>query len=162
MISVEDLLQRLALRSGAVFAVDERTFHPREVLGAQVGGQGFSFMPMVVLQAVREARELSVGIESELDLELVGAQCVAAEPPFGIAVTVRALADEAGVLRGLLFQRAAERVFGWNQQAVVDLQAVLEAYHGDGYAEERELLDAYSVAVLARQEVTKDSVELQP
>lgn len=158
MISVEDLLQRLALRSGAVFAVGERTFHPREVLGAQ----GFSFMPMVVLQAIRDARELSVGIESELDLEMVGAQCVAAEPPFGVAVTVRSLGDEAGVLRGLLFQQAAERVFGWNQQGMVDLQAVLETYRVDGYAEERDLLEAYSAAVAARQDVLKDSVELLP
>ncbi|WP_298705756.1 hypothetical protein [Variovorax gossypii] len=163
MISVEELLQRLAVRSGTVFAVADRPFHAREVLGAE----GFSFMPLVVLQAVRDVRELSVGMESELDLDLIGAICSPGEAPFGISVSVRPLVDEVGVvqvgvLRGLLFQQAAERLFAWNQQPVVDLQAVIDGFNSDGYHEERELLEAYAANVAVRQDVLKEGVQVLP
>ena len=146
MISVEKLLQKLAAQNGAVFTVGETVFQPSDVLGTE----GFSFMPLVALQAVRLARELSAGIESEFDMDLVGAQCHPGVEPFGIGVSVRPLGEEVGVLRGLLFQQAADRLFGWNEQKSVDLQAVLSTYLADGYAQEHVALENYAATLAAR------------
>lgn len=146
MITVERLLQKLALQNGATFAVGDADFQVSEVLGAE----GFSFLPLVTLEAVRIARELSAGIESEFDMDLVGARCVPGDEPFRIGVTLRPVGDDVGVLRGLLFQQAAERVFGWHEQRTIDLRAVVATYLNDGYEAEHAALDAYSVALAAR------------
>jgi hypothetical protein len=146
MITVERLLQKLALQNGATFAVGDAEFQVSEVLGAE----GFSFLPLVTLEAVRIARELSAGIESELDMDLIGARCAPGDEPFRINVAVRPVGDDVGVLRGLLFQQAADRVFGWNEQRTIDLRTVVAAYLSDGYEAEHVALETYSVALAAR------------
>lgn len=146
MIFVERLLTNLAVTNGVSFTASGVPYGATEVFGSP----DFSFMPAVVAEAIRIARTLSVGIESEFDMELVGAKSFAAEEAFEFNVTVRPLGDDVGVLRGLLFQQAADRIFGWNEDKVVDLMAVFSRFKEDGYAQERQSLETYTAALAAR------------
>lgn len=157
MISVERLLINLAAANGATFTAGGVEYAPSEIFG----GQDFSFMPPVVAQAVRVARELSVGIESDFDMELVGAQSAATGDGFEFTVSVRPLGDDIAVLRGLLFQQAADRLFGWNEDKVVDLMAVFARFKEDGFAEERQSLDSYTAALAARAEGTQPKTSME-
>jgi len=148
MISVERLLTNLAVSNGVSFAAGGITYGATEVFGSPE----FSFMPVVVAEAIRIARALSVGIESDFDMELVGAQSFPVEEAFTFNVKVRPLGDDIGVLRGLLFQQAADRVFGWNDEKVVDLMAVYRRFTEDGYEPERHALESYTAALAARAE----------
>lgn len=148
MISVERLLTNLAVTNGVSFTAGGITYGATEVFGSP----DFSFMPLVVAEAVRIARALSVGIESEFDMELVGAQSIPTAEAFEFTVNVRPLGDDVGVLRGLLFQQAADRVFGWNEEKVVDLMSVFNRFKEDGYEKERQALDTYTAALAARAE----------
>jgi hypothetical protein len=148
MISVERLLTNLATTNGVSFTAGGIIYGATEVFGSP----DFSFMPAVVVEAVRIARELSVGIESEFDMELVGAQSSSTAEAFEFTVSVRPLGDDVGVLRGLLFQQAADRVFGWNDEKVVDLMSVFNRFREDGYLKERQALDTYTAALAARAE----------
>jgi hypothetical protein len=148
MITVERLLTNLAVTNEVSFTAGGVTYGPTEVFGSP----DFSFMPAVVAEAIRIARALSVGIESEFDMELVGAQFLPADEAFEFNVTVRPLGDDIGVLRGLLFQQAADRVFGWNEEKLVDLMAVFKRFKDDGYGQERQALESYTAALAARSE----------
>ncbi|CAN7783644.1 hypothetical protein LJR175_008338 [Variovorax sp. LjRoot175] len=148
MISVERLLTNLAVQNGVSFTAAGIPYGVTEVFGSL----DFSFMPAVVAEAIRIARALSVGIESDFDMELVGAQLFPAEEGFEFNVTVRPLGDAVGVLRGLLFQQAADRVFGWNEEKLVDLMAVFKRFKEDGYEQERQSLESYTAALAARVE----------
>lgn len=85
-------------------------------------------------------------------MELVGAQSFPAAGAFEFTVTVRPLGDDVGVLRGLLFQQAADRLFGWHEDKRVDLMTVFQRFKDDGYERERHALDAYTAALAARAE----------
>lgn len=148
MITVERLLTNLAVSNGVSFTAGGISYGATEVFGSP----DFSFMPAVVAEAIRIARALSVGIESEFDMELVGAQSMPAEEAFEFNVTVRPLGDDIGVLRGLLFQQAADRVFGWNEEKLVDLMAVFKRFKEDGNELERQSLESYTAALAARVE----------
>lgn len=156
MISVERLLINLAAANGASFTAGGVDYVASEIFG----GQDFSFMPPVVAQAVRIARELSVGIESDFDMELVGAQSAPSPDGFEFTVSVRPLGDDVAVLRGLLFQQAADRLFGWNEDKVVDLMAVFARVKEDGFSEERQSLDAYTAALAARAEAQQPQTSM--
>lgn len=156
MISVERLLINLAATNEATFTAGGVPYVASDVFG----GKDFSFMPAVVAQAVRIARELSVGIESEFDMELVGAQAVPAADGFEFTVSVRPLGDDVGVLRGLLFQQAADRLFGWNEDKVIDLMTVFARFREDGYERERQSLDSYTATLAARAEAQQPQTSM--
>lgn len=156
MISVERLLINLAVTNEVSFTAGGVDYIPAEIFA----GKDFSFMPAVVAQAVRIARELSVGIESDFDMELVGAQAFPASGAFEFTVAVRPLGDDVGVLRGLLFQQAADRLFGWNEDKRVDLMTVFERFKDDGYERERQSLDAYTAALAARAEAQQPQTSM--
>lgn len=156
MISVERLLTNLAISHGVSFTASGVSYGATEVFGSP----DFSFMPAVVAEAVRIARALSVGIESEFDMELVGAQSSPAAEAFEFNVTVRPLGDDVGVLRGLLFQQAADRVFRWHAEKLVDLMAVFARFKEDGYEQERQSLESYTAALAARVEAHQPQIAM--
>ncbi|TAL65774.1 MAG: hypothetical protein EPN79_11380 [Burkholderiaceae bacterium] len=160
MITVERLLTNLANQAGVAFHVQGQPFEAEHVFA----NNEFSFLPVVVLQAARLRREYFGATDREqpdLCLGLVGASITSPGDSLGPGVSLRPLAcDELGVERGLLFQQAAEQIFGWEAGREVDLHAVMNRFMQDGYAEEREALESYTAFEAARHEAQRQSMEM--
>ena len=143
-IPVSRLLEQIAAQQACVFHVDEEFFTSRQLFA----GDDFSFVPFVVLQAVRIARQM--GRDLFAQMSLVGAEASAsAEAALGLHVEVRPLhGDDLATLRGLLFQQAADEVFGWQDQKDVDLRVVFDRF-AQGYEPERAALETYTAQLAA-------------
>lgn len=138
-LPMEVLLTEMAIQQACSFHAGDQDFTPEQIFAAD----GFSLVPLVVLQAVRIGLEL--GKDALLQMSLVGA--VSAPDPSGAAglsVKVRPMrGDELAVYRGLLYLQAADQVFNWLNEKTIDLAVIYQSFK-EGYELERRALEAYT------------------
>lgn len=146
VLPVPRYLAGLARGAGCVFVAGDQQFPPEHLFDET----DFSFLPMVVLQAVRVARPM--GPDFITQMHWVGAECAAdPERPLGFGVQIQPIGagsdegreDDLRVLRASTYRQAAEEAFGWLTEREVDLRAVFQKFM-QGYEAERAALEAYT------------------
>lgn len=118
-IPVARVVLNVAHSLGVTFQVDGRAIDPLVVMGAS------AYLPLVAYQAEGLAQEMmgwTLGVRLEPDSQGV----------FGLRVPRAALEAHhfQGSIMGLMYLKAAETGFGWNESRKVDLHQVYARHAG--------------------------------